>query len=269
MAAGGSYHRHTCGRQRVGQVGRAADAVAQVVRVDHFCQTLGDGLQIASGEPAVGGEALGEDQHVAALHGECVVVHRQPAADVGHPILLGAHRHPVGERADVAHDVDDRAILLTLFTFVDEPRVLGKSAAVQEQRQVVLVAHGTHGAQVGQRHRLAATGVVGDGDEHDGDVLRAASEDQFLERDDIHVALERVLELWALALGDHQVDGLSAGELDVRPGGVEVGVVGDHFARAADHREQDLLGGAALVCGDHVLEREQVLHRGEEAVPRR
>ena len=68
-------------------------------------------------------------------------------------------------------------------------------------------------------------------------------------------------------LGDDEVDGLGAGVLDVGARRVEVGVVGDDLARAADGREQDLLGGPALVRRDDVLEREERLDRLEEAKP--
>ncbi len=60
---------------------------------------------------------------------------------------------------------------------------------------------------------------------------------------------------------------LGAGELDVRARRVEVRVVRDHLAGPADRAEQDLLGGAPLVRGDHVREREERLHRLEEPVP--
>jgi len=67
--------------------------------------------------------------------------------------------------------------------------------------------------------------------------------------------------------GDDQVDGLGTGGLDIGAGGVEVGVVGDDASGSADGGHQDLLGGAALVGGDHVGEGEQLLDRGFEAVP--
>ena len=68
---------------------------------------------------------------------------------------------------------------------------------------------------------------------------------------------------------DHQVDRLGAGVLDVGSGGVEVRVAGDRPARAADHGEEDLLGRAPLVRGDHVLEREEGPHALQEAKPGR
>jgi hypothetical protein len=70
------------------------------------------------------------------------------------------------------------------------------------------------------------------------------------------------------ALRDGQVDGLRAGELDVGPSGVEVGVVRDDPARAAGHGEQDLLRGPALMRGQHMPEREQAGHRIPEPLER-
>jgi len=49
--------------------------------------------------------------------------------------------------------------------------------------------------------------------------------EQPVQRRDVHVALERVPQRRLQALRDGQVDGLRPGELDVGPGGVEVGVV--------------------------------------------
>jgi hypothetical protein len=71
------------------------------------------------------------------------------------------------------------------------------------------------------------------------------------------------------ALGDHEVDGLGACELDVRAGRVEVGVVGHDRAGPAEGGEQDLLGGPPLVRGDDVREREELLHGLQEDEPGR
>ena len=68
--------------------------------------------------------------------------------------------------------------------------------------------------------------------------------------------------------GDDQVERLGAGRLDVGAGRVEMRVVGDDLPRPADHREQDLLGRAALVGRDDVAEREELLDGLEEGEPR-
>ena len=96
---------------------------------------------------------------------------------------------------------------------------------------------------------------------------RPTSAMSFSSAADVHVALEGVPVLRLPPFRNHQVDRLRAGELDVGPGGVEVGVVGHHVARLAERREEDPLGGAALVGREHLAEAEDVLHRRQEAEP--
>jgi hypothetical protein len=183
-------------------------------------------------------------------------------------VLLGRHGHAVDQRGHLADDVGDRPASVARLALADEPGVLGKAAAVEEQRLAVAVADRADGPEVLQRDGLAAAGVVGHGDHDHGHVVAALVE-QGVEGLDVHVALERVLAARDPALGDRQVDGLGAAGLDVRPRGVEVGVVRDRRARAPEHAEEDLLRRAALVRGDHVDEPEQVLHGIAEAKPRR
>ena len=66
--------------------------------------------------------------------------------------------------------------------------------------------------------------------------------------------------------GDRQVDGLGAHKLDVGARGVEVRVVGNDVALLAHHVEQNALGGAALVRGDHVPIAEDVLDGVAEVI---
>ena len=119
--------------------------------------------------------------------------------------------------------------------------------------------------QIRQRDGLPTTAVVGDRHEHDRHVFAPRTQ-QRLECRNVHVALERMVDLRVAALGDEQIDRLRPGVLDVGPGRVEVGVVRHHLPGAAQDAEDDLLGGPALVSGNHVLEREQVAHRVPEHV---
>ena len=76
-----------------------------------------------------------------------------------------------------------------------------------------------------------------------------------------------------VTLGDDEVDPLGTGELDVGPCRVEMGVARHDLTGASDHREEDPLGGAALVGGYHMAKREAALctvsrkmnHEGEPA----
>src|SRR5271165_6084212 len=67
-------------------------------------------------------------------------------------------------------------------------------------------------------------------------------------------------------LGDRNIHGFRADELDVGTGSVEVGVVGNDGALLAHHAEQNAFGGTALVCWDDVLIAEDVLDRVAEVI---
>ena len=73
-------------------------------------------------------------------------------------------------------------------------------------------------------------------------VVRPLAE-QRVQCGDVHVALERMAARGVVSFGDHEVDGLGTGGLDVGSGGVEVGVVRHDLAGPADDAEQDPLGG--------------------------
>jgi len=72
--------------QQGGPAGHPGDGFDHVVEValGRRCtrSAPGDRLQVPAGQPAVGGEALGQDLQVAALRGQAVVVEDQPASDV-------------------------------------------------------------------------------------------------------------------------------------------------------------------------------------------
>ncbi len=56
-----------------------------------------------------------------------------------------------------------------------------------------------------------------------------------------------------------------AGEFDVGAGGIEVGIAGHHMAGLAHHGEEDALGGAALVGGNHVAEAGEIVDHALQA----
>ena len=66
----------------VAEVSRGGVAVLQVIQVERFVEPDGDGFEVATGQPAVGREALGEDEQVAFGFGQFVVVGAQEPADV-------------------------------------------------------------------------------------------------------------------------------------------------------------------------------------------
>ena len=93
--------------------------------------------------------------------------------------------------------------------------------------------------------------------------------DRSPQRLQVDVALEGVDQPRLPALGDDQVARFRATVLDMRPRRVEVRVVQHDIAGPGDHVEEDVLGRAALVRGDHVLEAGDVAHGRLEAIERR
>ena len=149
---------------------------------------------------------------------------------------------------------------------LDEPGVLGEAAGVEVERDAVLLTHRAHLAGIFHGDRLAATGVVRDGEHDERDAIAADAVDEGFESGDIHVAFEGMLRGGLLAFGDEQIDGFSTGEFDVGARGVKVGVVGDDVALLAHHAEENALSGAALVRGDDVPVAEDVLNGILEAI---
>ena len=119
---------------------------------------------------------------------------------------------------------------------------------------------------IGHGNRLAAAGVVGDGEHDERDIFAADAGDQRLKRGDIHVAFEGQDGLGAAGFGIDEIDGLGARELDIGASGIEVGVVGDDVALLAHDVEEQALGGAALVRRKHVRVAGNVLDRALEAI---
>ena len=128
----------------------------QVVLVDHLLEPARDRLEVVAGKAAVGREALGEDQEIAAALRETIVVHREEAADVRQAVLLRGHGAAVGEREHLPRDLARRSIALPCFALLDEPGVLGEAAGIEEERLPVAVAERADTAQVLERDRLAA-----------------------------------------------------------------------------------------------------------------
>ena len=127
-------------------------------------------------------------------------------------------------------------------------------------------AQAAYRLDVRHRNRLAAAGVIGNGQHHQGNVRGAFAGNQGFERHHIHVAFEVEPELCVGGLGNGQVDGLRAGELNIGPRGVKVCIRRHDLARFADHGKQNVLRGAALVGGKHVPEAGQVIGHAAQAI---
>jgi hypothetical protein len=120
--------------QPLAEVGGAADAVLQVVLVQHLLEALGHRLEVATGQPAVGRVALGEDQQVRRPADQLLVAQQQHAADVDDAVLLGADRAP-SARSNISRTMSRTGGRLARLALLDEPGVLGEAAGVEEEGQ--------------------------------------------------------------------------------------------------------------------------------------
>ncbi len=101
-----------CGQQVFAQVLDAANAIMEIVLVQHFDEALGHRFQVPARQAAVGDETLRQDQQVVGPRCQGVVAQQQHAADIDQAVLLGADRGAVGEIEHVPGDVPGRALLL-------------------------------------------------------------------------------------------------------------------------------------------------------------
>ncbi len=258
VAAGGFDKTHTGRLEALAQVFGGPQAVAQVVFLHALLQAHGQRLQVAPGQAAVGGKALGHDQHVAHRVHPFLAAQHDEAANVDHAVLFGAHGGAVGIRKHLLHDGFDGCVLVARFAHLDEHGVLGKTADIHDEGFAMRFKQLGIGANVGHRHRLAATGVVGHGDHAKRNLVGLILE-QGLHPRQVNIALERMQRGGLQALGDHQIQRLHAQVFEVGAGGVEVAVVGHHVTLFAHRREQHFFGGSALVCGHKKLHAGDVL----------
>ena len=150
----------------VAKIGGGSDAIFEIVVVQGFLQADGDGFEVASGEAAVGGVALGEDEKIFFLLCEGIVVGAEESADVGHAIFLGGHGAAVAVGEHFLSDFFWRLVGVTFFAKFDEVGIFGEAAGVEVERDVVVLADGADGFHVFHGDGLTASGIVSHS-EHD------------------------------------------------------------------------------------------------------
>ena len=84
------------------------------------------------------------------------------------------------------------AVRLARLPDLDEVRVLGEAAGVEEERLPVPVAERADAAEVLERHRLPAARVVRHGHHHERDAVARRCSSSASQRLQVDVALERV-----------------------------------------------------------------------------
>ena len=122
------------------------------------------------------------------------------------------------------------------------------------------LAHGVHLANVFHGDGLASAGVVGHGDHDQRDMIAAHALNQRFERSHVHVALERMRRCRLPSFRDYRSAASAPMNSTLARVVSKCVLLGTTSPCLAGDTEQDALGRASLVRGDHVLIAENVLN---------
>ncbi len=218
------------------------------------------------GDATVVREALVDNDQLARLLGERVVIQREHAADRDEVILLRREDRRVREQRDLPDQLGERLLRVARLAVLDEERVLRDPGRVEDERHSVLECQPADSGEVGERERLPAGHVQAGLHAHERDAFGRGGREHLLEGDQIDVALEQVRRLGVARLRDRDVDPDAARELDVRARGREV-EVGRHEQTGLDEQlREQVLGAATLVGRDDMPVAVQLPHRLLEPV---
>ena len=252
----------------VGKVLNLFDTGFNHFKLDVFFQANSESVHIAAVHAAISEEAFEWDAEEFGTFVPFFLFCSDETTHVDKAVFLGAHSHRVGVGEHFESDFAESFILITFFASLDEVGVLDEAGTIDVDRDTVFVAEFASFADVLHGNGLTSNGVVGYGEYHEWHIAFVFLE-HFLEFFKAYVAFEGDFELSVVSFGDGDIDGEGLAALDVALGGVEVGVAGDHLAGLDEVGEQHVLGCAALVGGDDVLEAGElgdgVLHVVERA----
>ncbi len=237
--------------QLFAQVFSCAQRVAQVVFLHRLFQPDGQRNAIAPGQTTKGGEALPHDEHFTHRLQPLVGAQNNEAADFDHAILLGAHGRAVGLGKHLVADGSIRRVLVTRFAQLDEHRILGEAAHNHDQRLAMALEQRGVIANIGHRHRLPASDVVGHRDHAERNLVRIAPE-QCLGAFQIDIAFKRMDQLWLQSLGDHQITSVDTDKFEVGTRRIKVAIIRHDLSCLGHGGEQYLLGGPARMDGNEI-----------------
>ncbi len=229
------------------------DAGLEHIELGVLVKTYGEGGHVAAVHAAVGEEAFERNHEALRALVDVLPAGCDESTHVDQTVLFRRHCHYVSQREHLLAYLLDGGVFVLRVAHLDEVCVLGEAGRVENDALVVLVGDLAHAAEVVHRNGLSAGGVVCD--RHDDErYLVGVLGKAFLKLVEIHVALEGHFELGVLCLVDGAVYSESLAALDVTLGGVEVRVARNDVAFLHEVGEKHVLGSAALVGGDHILE---------------
>ncbi len=123
-------------------MGHLTYAVVEIIVIYALSQPHGQGLQIASGQTAIGGKTLERHQAGTDLSVQLFILfYADDAADIYDGILFGAECKGIGQREHFLHDLCYGALPIALLPFFDKVGIFGKAGGIEHQGQPVSVGY--------------------------------------------------------------------------------------------------------------------------------
>src|SRR3989344_5297208 len=164
----------------------------------------------------------------------------QRSAHVGEAVFLERYGEPVATCKHLMDDMLDCERFVSTFPLLDEPCVFREAAGIKEEGCAVCMCKFICTAQILQRNRLSATGVIGDGHQY--------------KRHQTFVLLERLLECLEIDVAGEigvarvrQIESHHAVRFGVRTRRIEETVRRHYESAAIQMRIQSMFSRAALM----------------------
>src|SRR5262245_19613260 len=105
MTARWFHNRHAAISDMPSQIPGRGDSIPQIIRVEHFFESGGDSIEIATCKSAVRGKSLGQNEEIGFELSDTIVIRAQESADVGEGVLLRGECAAIGQRKHLLRDL--------------------------------------------------------------------------------------------------------------------------------------------------------------------
>lgn len=192
MASDGFDNRDFPTVEQVTQIANLANAGVDIVILDGFADANGHGLHIPPGHAPIGVQSFINDHEVSGFVVNRLVVDGKPPSDIYQVVLFTTHPRPVGIGTKLKEYVGDRRFLIARLPFLNEESVFDHAGGIEVEPNVVEVAKGADGFDIGHADRLASGHIDGARHADIGDVFGADPMDQSIEFVEVHIPFEGV-----------------------------------------------------------------------------
>ena len=159
-------NRNSLRRNMIPKICGRSDAILQIIFFKRLLQSNSNGFQITPGQSTVSRIPLGQNQQIFFLLRQQVVIGAKKTANIRHAIFLGRHGAAVAVAEHFLRNLLGRFGFVSRLTQLDEVGIFGEAASIEIKRDFMFAANRANLPDIFHRNRLAASGIIGDG-EHD------------------------------------------------------------------------------------------------------